>query len=285
MKRNCFAFLLLIALGILASCKKENIVVSDQTIVEQKYTQEGSQQVSSTIVKDANNKNLYTIYYPSNLSTIYPVIVWGNGTGMKPDKYKTIHQHLASWGFIVIDNYDEGALSGASIIETYNYIVSEHQNAESIFYQHIDTAHIGAAGHSQGASGVINAHTQQPGGSRIKTLVPIALPKQSLLKSYPEKVSASIFVISSTNDGLISPYSTNKDAFDKIPNGVPAAVAMRRKTGHDAIINTRMQFGYLTAWMLYQLKNDAEARKAFADEEAELLLNPNWENAATKNMY
>ena len=36
--------------------------------------------------------------------------------------------------------------------------------------------------------------------------------------------------------------------------------------------------GYMTAWMLYQLMDDAEAASAFIGEEAEILHNSNWQD-------
>lgn len=35
---------------------------------------------------------------------------------------------------------------------------------------------------------------------------------------------------------------------------------------------------YMTAWMLYQLKDDEEAGKVFIGEDAELLNNKNWQD-------
>ena len=36
--------------------------------------------------------------------------------------------------------------------------------------------------------------------------------------------------------------------------------------------------GYMTAWMLYQLKNDEEASKVFVGDNAEILSNDNWQD-------
>ena len=38
--------------------------------------------------------------------------------------------------------------------------------------------------------------------------------------------------------------------------------------------------GYMTAWFMCWLKDDAEAEKAFFGENAELFANPNWQDAA-----
>ncbi len=39
----------------------------------------------------------------------------------------------------------------------------------------------------------------------------------------------------------------------------------------------------MTAWMLYQLKDDEEASKVFIGEDAELLNNKNWQDVEKKN--
>ena len=36
--------------------------------------------------------------------------------------------------------------------------------------------------------------------------------------------------------------------------------------------------GYMTAWMLFQLKGDTEAAKVFAGQDAEILHNANWQD-------
>lgn len=100
----------------------------------------------------------------------------GNGTGATPKNYDSLLTHLASWGFIVIDSYSTQTGSGKAILDAAKYMVTQNKTAGSKFYQKIDTAHIGAAGHSQGAAGVINAHTKYAWGkNNIKTLVTVAL--------------------------------------------------------------------------------------------------------------
>lgn len=36
--------------------------------------------------------------------------------------------------------------------------------------------------------------------------------------------------------------------------------------------------GYMTAWMLYQLQNNSEAENVFVGEDAEMLVNSNWQD-------
>lgn len=57
-----------------------------------------------------------------------------------------------------------------------DYLRNENQRTSSLFYQKVQMEQIGVAGHSQGSTGVINAHTNYKSGSLIKTVVSIALP-------------------------------------------------------------------------------------------------------------
>ena len=127
-------------------------------------------------VKDGNGNNLYQISYPSKLSSTYPLITWGNGSGQFPKNYAQVLAHLASWDFIVIDNFNGSTYNGQSILESVKYMIFENYNSKSIFYNKIDLNNIAAVGHSQGASGVMNAATNFTDGVILKTIVTIELP-------------------------------------------------------------------------------------------------------------
>ena len=56
-----------------------------------------------------------------------------------------------------------------------------------------------------------------------------------------------------------------------------------RATGaehEDMLLRTN---GYMTAWMLYQLKNDEEAGTVFIGDNAEILNNKNWQDIEKNN--
>lgn len=40
--------------------------------------------------------------------------------------------------------------------------------------------------------------------------------------------------------------------------------------------------GYMTAWFMYWLQNDAYAGEAFLGEDAEILTNPNWQDVVNE---
>lgn len=264
------------------SCKMAEISISSEnTKIEQKYTSKGSYIVSTAVIKDGNKS--YKVYYPTQVHGKSPVITWGNGTGQTPKTYDGTFTHLASWGFIVIDNYEESTINGESILESARVIVRENSNPKSVFYQQVDTQHIGAAGHSQGAGGVVNAYKNFPDGKIITTIVPLAFP--SILKPTGTGVKVPIFFISGEKDDFFSSLKYNLQSYDEVPSSIPAAKAARRGAFHELLTNDGLATGYLTAWMRYQLMGDKEAAGAFTGTSPELSINPNWNNVSTKNLH
>jgi hypothetical protein len=257
--------------------------------IEAVYAQPGAFEVSSFVVKDGANKNLYKIYHPVELTSGHPIIVWGNGTHALPSNYDELLTHLATWGFVVIDTYSTTTGTGAEILGAAEYMAARNDAPDSPFFGKLDPDRIGAAGHSQGSTGVINAQTRFERGPRIKTVVSIALP--DLRWCDPEDkydtslLTASFFIMGGTGDGIVSPTSTNTKAYGNTPPGLPAAMAMAEGAGHTAIEGDGSHHrGYLTAWMRYQLANDPTAREAFAGDTAELKNQPRWRDVALKNL-
>ncbi len=258
--------------------------------IEQRYAQQGSYHVKVTEVKGTMEGALFRIYYPAfQGDETYPVISWGNGTGATPERYDELLTHLASWGFIVIDSYSKTTGTGKEIMEAIDYLKNENQQEDSLFYQKIQVERIGAAGHSQGSTGVINAHTNFSNGSSIKTIVSIALP--DLKHCDPEdvydtaRITVPFLIMGGTRDFLISPVSTNQLALNHANEGISVMMGMAKGAAHTAIEgNGGNHRGYLTAWMRFQLFDDQEAMKAFHGDAAEMMHNANWTDVMQANM-
>lgn len=258
--------------------------------IEQRYAQKGVYRVQVEEVKSISGEALFRIYYPEFLrDETYPMISWGNGTDATPDRYDELLTHLASWGFIVIDSYSKTTGTGKEIVEAIDYLKNENEQANSLFYQKIQMDHIGVAGHSQGATGVINAHTNYQTGSLIKTVVSIALP--DLKHCDPEdvydtaRITVPFLIMGGTRDFLISPVSTNQLALQSTNASTPVMMGMAKGAAHTAIEgNGGNHRGYLTAWMRYRLLDDQEAMKAFHGSSSEMMHNPNWMDVIQANM-
>jgi hypothetical protein len=101
----------------------------------------------------------------------HPVITWGNGTNVTPAIYKVLLNNLASHGFVVIGSNSTNVAQGnpAPMLVGVTWVLEQNETPSSVLYHRIDTTHIGATGHSQGAM----ATTQVSGDAHITTSVPI----------------------------------------------------------------------------------------------------------------
>ncbi|MFE6073969.1 alpha/beta hydrolase [Paenibacillus sp. NPDC057886] len=257
--------------------------------IEEKYALPGTYEVDTLEIKDEQGEELYRIYSPQSTDVLHPLIAWGNGTGALPDNYDELLRHLAGWGFIVIDTYSQTTGTGKEIMAAIEYMLSENDATVSPFYHRIQKDRVGAAGHSQGSTGVINAHTNFENGGLIKTVVSIALPE--LKYCDPEDVydtsalKVPFFVIGGTRDFIISPSESNKLALNNTNPDLPVLMAMAKGAAHTAIEQDGGQHrGYLTAWMRYQLMNDSEARTAFVGNNAEIGTNNHWKDVIFANL-
>lgn len=270
--------------------------------LEQKYTAKGEYEVSSVTFKSDNKKiEAFKVWYPAELEHTdhtYPLVVMANGTGVKASKYEAVFDHLASWGFIVIGNEDESSWDGASSAESLDWMLGQNGDSTSVFYGKIDPDHIGVAGHSQGGVGAINAVTAQDNGGYYKTIYTASTPHLVLAEAleWPydvSKINIPYFMVAGTlkadaGDGVegssnvgIAPLFSLQDNYAAISDGVEKVMARRVGADHgDMLVYAD---GYMTAWMMYQLKGDADAAKVFVGEDAEILANTNWQDVAKNN--
>jgi hypothetical protein len=257
--------------------------------VEEKYASRGQYEVVVKEISDEQGKKLYKVYSPESQDSMHPLIAWGNGTGALPEQYDELFRHLAGWGFVVIDTYSTTTGTGKEIVAAIDYMLAQNDTSGSPFYQRIQKDQIGAAGHSQGSTGVINAHTNFERGAAIKTVVSIALPDLKYCDTEDvydtSALKVPFFVMSGTRDFIISPSSSNKLAISSANPDIPAMMAMAKGAAHTAIEQDGGKHrGYLTAWMRYQLMGDSQAMSAFKGEDAEILTNDNWKDIFSANM-
>jgi hypothetical protein len=116
----------------------------------------------------------FTMFRPDNLAEVdlcHPVITWGNGTGSTPNMYGTLLRNFASHGFVVIASNNTNVARGtpAPMIVGVTWVLEQNEDPSSKLFHRIDTTHIGATGHSQGAM----ATAQASGDSHITASVPI----------------------------------------------------------------------------------------------------------------
>ena len=245
--------------------------------LEAKYLAMGQYEVKHTEADAPEDWGKFITYYPAEMETeskTYPVVVMVNGTGVYASKYPALFKHLASWGFIVIGNEDPSTCSGDSADATLAYLLEQNDDPNSVFYQKVDTAHIGITGHSQGGVGVFNAVTQQPHGNLYTCAVSLSPTEMELadaigLHYEPDKMTVPTLLLAADANDVITPEGAQK-VYDAMT--VPKAMALRSGMDHGKMLYSAD--GYVTAWFLYWLTEDEASGRAFMGEESELLNNP-----------
>ncbi|WP_331531164.1 acetylxylan esterase [Pseudonocardia sp.] len=244
--------------------------------IESKYAANGPNAVSTQRITDPASGGAFALYYPSNMgSAKLPIITWGNGTGGTPQTYDPLLRHIASWGYAVVASYSPNTGSGREILAGAKYMVAQNSAEGSPFNGKLDTANIGATGHSQGASGVVAAN--KASGGLIKATVPIGLPGFTTGTG----VTGSIFYIGGTADTICPPQG-QLNAYAQTT--VPAAVGSLVGATHFTEPIVTGGGGYQVAWMEWKLKGDSAAGAAFTGATPELTHNPRWAQQATKNL-
>ena len=247
--------------------------------LEAKYLAMGPYEVKQVKAEAPEDWKEFVAYYPAQLEDSgdqWPAVVFVNGTGVYAAKYPALFRHLASWGFIVLGNEDPGTFSGDSTDATLAWLLEQNGDPDSVFYQKVDTAHMGLSGHSQGGVGVFNAISEQPNGGLYTCAVSLSPTQEDLAAALnipydPSKTVIPTLMLAGTSNDVITPEGMEK-LYSKL--GGPRVMALRTDTDHGSMLYSGD--GYVTAWLMYWLRGDEEAGKAFWGEAPELAGNPNW---------
>ncbi|MGV9410825.1 poly(ethylene terephthalate) hydrolase family protein [Nocardia sp. NPDC003693] len=253
----------------------------------------------------------YDLWRPADLGAggvRHPIVTWGNGTNATPDQYAHLLEHLASWGFVVVAARNQQTGSGKDIAGAVEYLLRQAEDPASPLYGRVDPDAVGAVGHSQGATGVLNAMALS--GGRIKTAVPLELPIQlwcstgSWCPDIAGSGHGSIFLVNGSADGVISPsrqllppqvigLQSIQAYYEAIPASVPKVWGTLAEVNHNDVqgkpqcsrtiplcaLGVHGYLGYPTAWLAARLLGDTAAQRAFVSGSGEFFTrNPNWSN-------
>ena len=283
--------------------------------IELKYYADGPWAVTAQIGGGCcdSSGNKFDLYYPTDLArdgSTHPILTWGNGTKARPGQYDYFLKHLASWGFVIVGTEDQNTGPGQTIVDAAKFMIAENGNSSSIFFNRLNLKQIGALGHSQGATGAINAMIKS--GGTIKTVIAIELPKQFFCSSpinctdTKSLTAGSIFFIDGSNDGISPPtqhsWESGEQSIQAYYDAAPAGIAKLKGTligpdhldliGQPDCSTDRApmlaQFmcrngvygylGYPTAWLMAQLQGDTYAAGAFTTGTGEIFFETaNWE--------
>ncbi|MFB6723142.1 hypothetical protein ACFCV3_23380 [Kribbella sp. NPDC056345] len=221
----------------------------------------------------------YTLYYPADLTTSavkHPVVLWGNGTGATVDQYDVFLRHLASWGFVVAAANTGQSGSGQEMLAGGKFLIAENARSGSAFHQRIDTANIGAAGHSQGGGGTIAAGADP----MVKVTIPVQPGPQG---SVPDLRGPSLFIAGQLDYIVPSFYVRGRYSW---ATNHPAVFAELKGSDHFFPGETRTRLvGVGTAWFRYWLTGDQRAKPVFfgTRQSAEIFTDVDAWSAADRN--
>ena len=263
-------------------------IVKTGGALEAKYIAMGEHEVSYMESSALMSFKKYEIFYPTDISDIdskLPVVIFVNGTGVVGSKYQVLQKHLASWGFITVATEEEHAWNGFSAemsvryLEILNEYDGEVNGKDNVFRSKIDLDKIGITGHSQGGFGVVNAITEQRHAASYKAAVILSCSDTKIANAFQWEADNTLIktptmIMGSTGntDSMIASLEGLQGLYDNIPNNVTKLLARRNDADHGEMLY--YADGYVTAWFLYYLANDAEAGKVFFEEDAEILSHP-----------
>ncbi|MGN1020135.1 MAG: alpha/beta hydrolase [Aristaeellaceae bacterium] len=264
--------------------------------LEAKYTAMGPRRVSSAAY-DAPDTHArrFCVWYPADMAAAgpLPLVVMANGTGVGASRYGAVFEHLASWGFIVVGNEDQGAWDGSSSAESLDFMLRCNEDPASIFHGRVDTARIGIAGHSQGGVGAINAVTVQPNGNRYRAICTASATSRALAAAlnWPYdagKVSIPWLMTAGTlradaGDGRkegIAPLASLQENAAACPEKALLVCARRVNADHGDML--ALADGCMTAWFVALLQDDRDAARMFTGDDPELLRNGNWQDVSIR---
>jgi hypothetical protein len=214
------------------------------------------------------DRQLYTLYRPKSLEAgkKYPVITWGNGTCAQPRLYVELLTHLASHGFIVIATNWRWVANGVEMQRGIDFVLAENDNAQSALFGKVDTAMLGASGHSQGSGATVKVGADP----RIVATVPI----QGASAAGVVALRGPTFLIAGEMDVLVTPASVEA-AFAAAT--VPAAYGL--SMGQDHLMpgqNPTPILKGVTGWFRAHLAADQKARALFYGDDCGLCNDPGW---------
>lgn len=219
-----------------------------------------------------------TVVYPKALESAskrYPVIVWANGTGCATSTYMSLLETLANGGYIVVADSSVMTADGASQRDSIDYIISANSNSSSVFCSKVDTASIGASGHSQGGRSSVNAAQAD---SRIKCIVSIAGASSA---QEANGLKAPALFLTGTSDMIVVSSQWCKPSYDAVA-GRAVYASLKNGVHTTCMTDPEKVSGYVISWFDAYLKNDSNAKNVFAPG-GKLATDSAWQDFASKN--
>ncbi|MFN8098541.1 MAG: hypothetical protein U0Q21_09690 [Dermatophilaceae bacterium] len=264
--------------------------------LEARYLATGPHPVIGRTVGQFQSFSPYRLWFPTDLpsSATLPVVLVANGTGVKAEKYAAWFERLASWGFLVVGTDDEYSWSGLSQAASIRLLQSIQAGTTPQGWEdnplkgRIDLTRVGLAGHSQGGVGVFSTLADKNvTGVTFKAAYAASPTNLHLAHNLgwdytAERVTVPTLLLSSTGQGdenLVVSGAQLKEIYDQIPATTPKVMARRTHADHGQMLTAGD--GYMTAWFLWHLTGEEQARSAFVPPDGELLHNRLYQDQAS----
>ena len=219
-----------------------------------------------------------TIFRPTDLGAagrLHPIVVWGNGTTLSPPIYDGVLRHWASHGFIVAAANTSNPGTGAEMIGCLDWVLAAGDGDDPVYGGNVDTAHIGASGHSQGGGGALMAGMDP----RMTATAPLQPYTEQGFGGFDQfsigNQNGPVFMMSGSEDTIAPPNPNQRRVFD----GVNTSLFWGTLLGADHLLaatgNISGYRGPATAWFRYHLMCDESARSVFYDA-CTLCSDPGW---------
>lgn len=214
----------------------------------------------------------FNVYRPMDLASgghCFPIVIWSNGHGDQPEPsapecvlnkcghYATLMQQFASHGFVVVVSLSSQTSKGDPVpsLVGLDWIISQSNDPTSPYYHHLDTAHIGAAGHSEGGFVTTGKMASDPRITAISTFAG---------SSANAAIHQPVLLSCGGKDPTVSCSGVEKN-LDTITN-YPAMLINNLQADH---VNWSKQdaggpaMSGFVAWFRVHLMGDTENRKYF----------------------
>jgi hypothetical protein len=242
---------------------------------------------TAVTITNTGPSNAYTVFHPKELApsgALNPVVTWGNGAVTTPADYPLL-PHLATHGFVVVAANDS-AVTAAEVKAGLDWIVERNADSNSPFYKKLDLKRIGGVGYSLGGLATLG----NADDARYVTLVIISgasMNDDSRMMNIP-KLHTPVAYLCTADDA-----SQGNCANDYAIVKVPAFFAVMNGSAHTDVtsflglgvpaIQTRLAAA-TTAWLRWQLLDDASQKSKFVGADCGLCKDSNWTVKPQKNL-
>lgn len=202
----------------------------------------------------------FIVYRPMEMATsgyCHPIVMWSNGHGDQPSTYEVLLNNLTSHGFVVVASLSSIPSQGDPLpaVTGVNWIVQQNDTQGSEFYHHLDTAHIGAVGHSEGGLATWKVSSD-----------PHITAVASVSGSTPSPGLHGPALLFCGGKDTVVPCSSVMTTFSSITNQ-PAMMVDNLSSDHGSWLYQNGAKGVdiygITAWMRVHLMGDTENKKLF----------------------